>query len=63
VSDKAKEKARDMVEQMRRKGDNEGADTWLRIIVTIGELGEAPEECTNYHKKKVVFRNRHSKPS
>jgi hypothetical protein len=22
---------------MRRKGDNEGADRWLRIIVAIGE--------------------------
>ena len=30
-------KAREMVEEMRRKGDNEGADTWLRIIVAIGE--------------------------
>ena len=28
--------------QMRRKGDNEGADRWLRIIVAIGELGEPP---------------------
>jgi hypothetical protein len=27
-----------------RKGDNEGADRWLRIIVAIGELGEAPTE-------------------
>jgi hypothetical protein len=32
-------KAREMVEQMRSKGDNEGADTWPRIIVAIGELG------------------------
>jgi len=23
-------KAREMVEEMRRKGDNDGADTWLR---------------------------------
>jgi len=37
-------KAREMVEEMRRKGDNEGADTWLRIIVAIGELGEPPTE-------------------
>jgi hypothetical protein len=28
-----------MVEQTRRKGDAEGADTWLRIIVAIGSLG------------------------
>jgi len=33
-----------MVEQMRRKGDHEGADKWLRIIVAIGELGEPPTE-------------------
>jgi hypothetical protein len=26
-----------MVEEMRRKGDYDGADTWLRIIVAIGE--------------------------
>lgn len=31
-------KARRMVEQMRRRGDNDGADTWLRIIVAIGDL-------------------------
>ena len=28
-----------MVEEMRRKGDNDGADVWLRIMVAIGELG------------------------
>ena len=28
-----------MVETMRRKGDDAGADTWLRIIVAIGALG------------------------
>ncbi len=32
-------KAREMVEAMRRSGDNAGADRWLRIIVAIGELG------------------------
>jgi hypothetical protein len=37
-------KAREMVERMRRKGDDEGADTWLRIIVTIGTLGEPPSD-------------------
>ena len=31
-----------MVEEMRRRGDDDGADTWLRIIVAIGELGELP---------------------
>jgi hypothetical protein len=34
-------KAHDMVEQMRRKGDHDGADTWLYIIEAMGELGGA----------------------
>ena len=42
--DKATAKARKMVEEMRRKGDEESADKWLRIIVAIGELGEPPTE-------------------
>jgi hypothetical protein len=33
-----------MVEEMRRKGDNEGTDMWLRIIVAISELGEPLKE-------------------
>jgi hypothetical protein len=37
-------KAREMVEQMRRMGDLEGADTWLRIIVAIGTLGTPPSD-------------------
>jgi hypothetical protein len=36
--------AREMVEQMRLKGDAEGADTWLRIIVAIGTLGTPPTD-------------------
>jgi hypothetical protein len=42
--DEATAKAREMVEQMRRKGDQESADKWLRVIVAIGELGEPPTE-------------------
>jgi hypothetical protein len=42
--DEATARARKMVERMRRKGDNEGADTWLRIIVAIGELGTTPTD-------------------
>ena len=38
--DEATAKARKMVEEMRRKGDHDGADKWLRVIVAIGELGE-----------------------
>ena len=37
-------KAREMVEEMRRKGDVDGADVWLRIIVAIGELGAPPTD-------------------
>jgi hypothetical protein len=40
--DDATAKAREMVEKMRRRGDTEGADTWLRIIVAIGTLGTPP---------------------
>jgi hypothetical protein len=29
-----------MVETMRKKGDKDGADVWLRIIVAIGTLGK-----------------------
>jgi hypothetical protein len=42
--DAATAKAREIVEEMRRKGDNEGADTWLRIIVAIGELSTPPTD-------------------
>ena len=31
-----------MVEQLREKGDHDGADAWLRIIVAIGTLGTPP---------------------
>jgi hypothetical protein len=42
--DEATAKAREMVQRMRRRGDNDGADTWLRIIVAIGELGVPPTD-------------------
>ena len=42
--EQATAKAREMVEELRRKGDHGGADRWLRIIVAIGELGEPPTE-------------------
>ena len=35
-------KAREMVETMRKNGDNEGADVWLRVIAAITTLGEPP---------------------
>jgi hypothetical protein len=31
--------AREMVEETRRNGDDDGADTWLQIIVAISDLG------------------------
>ena len=37
--DAAVAKAREMVEAMRSKGDSEGADVWLRIMVAITTLG------------------------
>jgi endonuclease V-like protein UPF0215 family len=40
--DDATAKAREMVEKMRRRGDTEGADVWLRIIASIGTLGKPP---------------------
>ena len=42
--DAATAKAREMVEEMRGKGDSKGADTWLRIIVAISELGDPPTD-------------------
>jgi hypothetical protein len=42
--DQATAKAREMVETMRERGDTEGADTWLRIIVAIGTLGTPPTD-------------------
>jgi len=38
--DGAMAKAREMVEEMRRKGDHDGADVWLRVIVALGILRE-----------------------
>jgi hypothetical protein len=36
--DEAVPEARKMAAQMRARGDLEGADTWLKIIVAVGEL-------------------------
>jgi hypothetical protein len=33
-----------MVDTMRRKGDEAGADTWLRTIAAITTLGSPPNE-------------------
>jgi len=45
--DHAVAKAREMVRTLKERGDNDGADTWLRIIVPIetmrlGPLGPHP---------------------
>ena len=40
--DAAMAKVREMVDEMRRQGDDEGADVWLRIIVAISEVGTPP---------------------
>jgi hypothetical protein len=38
--DGAMAKARAMVQEMRRNGDSDGADVWLRLIVALGTLDE-----------------------
>jgi hypothetical protein len=42
--DHAVAKVREMVEEMQKKGDREGADAWLRIIVAIGALRTPPTD-------------------
>lgn len=42
--DQALAKTREMVEGMRRKGDADGADVWLRIIAAITNFGTLPSE-------------------
>ena len=42
--DEATAKAREMVDEMRRKDDLAGDDVWLRIIVVIGALGTPPTD-------------------
>jgi len=39
-----------MIEAMREKGDADGADVWLRIIVAIGTLGEPPTEARHWRQ-------------
>jgi hypothetical protein len=39
---KAMAKAREMVEKMRRRGDADDADLWMRIIAAVGTLGTPP---------------------
>jgi hypothetical protein len=33
-------KAREMVRTLKERGDNDGADTWLRIIVAIETMSQ-----------------------
>jgi hypothetical protein len=42
--DSATAKARKKVDEMRRKGDVDGADVWLHIVVAIGTLGTPPTD-------------------
>ena len=42
--DKATVEPRAKVDELRAKGDNEGADVWLRIIIAIGTLGTPPTD-------------------
>jgi hypothetical protein len=40
--DGAVAKAREMVRTLKERGDEDGADTWLRIIVAIETMRQAP---------------------
>ena len=40
--DEAVAKAREMVRSLKERGDEDGADTWLRIIVAIETMRQAP---------------------
>lgn len=40
--DQAVAKAREMVRTMKRHGDHDGADAWLRIIVAIETMRRGP---------------------
>jgi hypothetical protein len=40
--DEAIAKAREMVRSLKERGDEDGADTWLRIIVAIETMRQAP---------------------
>jgi len=40
--DQAIAKAREMVWTLKERGDNDGADTWLRIIVAIETMRQEP---------------------
>lgn len=39
--------ARSMVRQFRDRGDEAGADTWLRIIIAIEALRQGPERAAS----------------
>ena len=41
--DQAVAKAREMVRTMKRRGDHDGADEWLRIIVAIETMERGPD--------------------
>jgi hypothetical protein len=46
--DDAVAKAGEMVERMRQRGDTEGADTWLGIIIAIGTLEAPPTDSRHW---------------
>jgi hypothetical protein len=62
--EEATERARAMVEQMRGKGDQDGADNWLHIIEAMRELGgvitlapdvDAPSEARIQRLRRVYY--------
>jgi len=45
--DQAVAKAREMVRTMKRRGDHDGADAWLRIIVAIETMKRGPDSAVS----------------
>jgi len=60
--DAATSKAREMVEAMRKEGDEDGVDVWLRIIVAIGALAELRRRVWSRSRVKGPGSNEHSQP-
>jgi hypothetical protein len=57
--DEAVAKARDMVRNLKERGDNEAADTWLRIIARSRKLhhGVTQHLQARYRRIPYGFRN------
>ena len=55
--EKATAKARKMMEEMRRKGDHEGANTWLYIIESMASWEEPSTWCLMWARRPKAASN------